>query len=326
MLKELAGKTFFSIDATLVKQSDGELFAHVVHTPLRYSGAYYHPEIYSGVLTEEDKVWLAELFGEERFFIPREPGCYVGAPQLPITRVMLLSIGDRGNLHIRCTPLSNPLPEAFGTEKAQFIEDLLAACVLSGSNIIICGRSGIGKTRLMASCVLPSLEQFVYVETLPELTTWLMGQYPPPKYQYYTIMSTGLISPRHIPLAPIIQYIRSCAPKAVILQEAHTMSAGYASPDDLHGLVSSGVQFIVSAHAAFDSDVGTAQYYLKAYRLEGGSNIVIKLDSGISFVHVTAERAMPIYKSSRDGGSFINASCDIPERVREILERAQSEQ
>lgn len=314
---------FYSINA-LIREEMGGMYGIVSVVPLRHEATVKQVYRMSGALTEEDTAALARLFGDERFFIPPAPGCYSGIPREPVTRAILLSLGgSEARLHIRCTPLTDMLDEIMTSQRACLVRDLIASALRARQDIIICGRSGIGKTRLLVTCVFPHLPtSSAYLETLPELVPILEKEYPPPNYQYYTIIQPGLTQRAMAGLGHIIQYLRSSAPEHVVLQEAHTQATGYATPTELAGLVSSGVPFTITAHPSFSSPTETAEYYREVYGIGGASTVLIQLgDSQITFVHATTRRVMVfcIVPFGSEGSVFTDRSRDLPEDILRVI-------
>lgn len=331
MIAEFIGEErgFYSINARL-REQDGGIYGVVSCVPLFYGASTQTVLRTSGMLTEEDMAVLSRLFGEDKFFIPPAPGCYVGIPKLPITRVIMLSMGNReAALHIRCTPLTTMLEEMMGGKRALLVRDIIAGAVAAGQSIIICGRSGIGKTRLLVTEVFPHLPSgSVYVETLPELVGFLCQAYPPPDYQYYTILQPGLTRKGALNLGDVIQFLRSSSPHHVVLQEAHTQATGYATPEELKGLVSSGVPFTITAHPSFESAIETARYYTETYGIKGAATVVIQLsDRGITFSHATSQRTMifAIVPFSSREQVFVDTSNDLPAAINRVISLASSE-
>lgn len=316
----LTKRNFFSIDASI--RQEGTRF--ISATLIRYLRQLSLPPLrVEEELSATDVGCLSELFGEE-FFIPSEPGCYSGYPRDGITRCLLYVINDRGRnavLHIRCTPFSPWLAEEFDILTEQFIIEFNRRALAERMNLVVCGQSGVGKTRFAVCYVLPHFpDGFFYIETIPEIREQLEKQYPPPKYKYCSIMPCGLSGGTVTSLPHAIQFARSSAVPAVVFQEAHTAGAGYAKREDIQALVSSGVPFVATAHQSFASEEDTARYYLEQYGMSGGQNLVVILRPGqITYVYAARDMVLKIYQKSRNAPTYVTTWLGLPATLNNLL-------
>jgi len=300
-------KRFFSLDFRVETTEEG-IMAECYAMPFVLGGDRASCDVRRGVLPQEWMDYFAERLGMTRgFVIPPDADIYFGEPdpENGVTRCVMVSTGGgRGMLYLRRTPTTPPLQEWFdeGDKISLMMNDIVSVIVKTRCNMIVCGGSGSGKTRFVAAYVVPCVamsgKKMLYVEAVSELIHELRRKYGSGAPHVFVSLGRRGMEDNSLKLGDVVSLARMLNFDVVIFQEMHQARAleeGWARPEDVRALISSGTPFVITTHPTMGDPVLTAQYYDQLFGIPQKTVLVLMGPKSISMAYIGADRGISLF-------------------------------